>query len=127
MIRFVDSENNGRDDFLGFVTVEHIISESLATALLSWLETHNINVSFCRAQGYDRAHSMSSSIVDVQARIHSVSPMASYTHCQSHQLNLCIVKDCSIPQIRNAGGITSKIAKVLQLFPKAPALFSVYN
>ena len=34
---------------------------------------------------------MSSSTVDVQAWIRAVSPMAFYTHCQSHQLNLCIV------------------------------------
>ena len=85
VIRFVDGYKNIREDFLGFVPVERITGESPATALLSWLEAHNIDVSFCRGQGYNRA----SSIAGVQARICSVSTMAFYTHCQSHQLNLC--------------------------------------
>ena len=88
MIRFVDSEENIREAFPGFITVERITGEALATALLSWLKVHNIDVSFCRGQGYDGAASMSSITVGVQARIRGVSTMAFYTHCQSHQLNL---------------------------------------
>ena len=63
----------------------------------------------------------SSSTVGVQALIREVSPLALYTHCHSHQLNLCIVKACSLPQIRNAGGLVSEIAKIFLLFTKAPA------
>ncbi len=66
VIRFVDSHKNIREDFLGFITVERITGESLATALLSWLESHNVDVSLCRGQGYDGASSTSSSIAGVQ-------------------------------------------------------------
>ena len=66
---------------------------------------------------------MSSSIAGVQARIRSVSPMAFYTHCQSHQLNLCVVKACSIPQIRNASGVISEIAKYFNYSPKRQHFF----
>ena len=83
VIRFVDSNKNIREDFLGFITLERSTGESLATALLSWLETHNIDVSFCRGQGYDGTSNMASSIIGVQTRICEVSPMAFYTHCQS--------------------------------------------
>ena len=55
---------------------------------------------------------MSSSNIGVQARICQVSPLALYTHCQSHQLNLCIVNSCSIPVIRNASGVISEILTV---------------
>ena len=123
VIRFVDGDKHIREDFLGFITVERITGEFLATALLSWLESHNIDVSFCRGQGYDGASSMSSSIAGVQARIRSVSPMAFYTHCQSHQLNLCVVKACSIPQIRNANGVISEIAKFFNYSPKRQHFF----
>ena len=118
VIRLVDKDNNIREEFLGFITVERITGEALATALLSWLEAHNIDDSFCRGQGYDGVSSMSSNTVGIQARIHVVSPMALYTHCQSHQLNLCIVKACSIPQIRNASGVILEIAKFLNYSPK---------
>ena len=66
---------------------------------------------------------MSSNTVGVQARIREVSPMALYTHCQSHQLNLCIVKACSIPQIRNASGVISEIAKFFNYSPKRQHFF----
>ena len=111
MIRFVDRDKTIREEFLGFIAVERITGEALATALFSWLQEHNIDVSFCRGQGYDGASSMSSSTVGVQARIREVSPMALYTHCHSHKLNLCIVKACSVSQIRNANGVISEIAK----------------
>ena len=52
-----------------------------------------------------------------------MSPLAFYTHCQSHQLNLCIVKACSIPQIRNASGIISEIAKFFNFSPKRQFFF----
>ena len=66
---------------------------------------------------------MSSSTVGVQARIREVSPMALYTHCQSHKLNLCIVKACSVPQIRTANGVISEIAKFLKYSPKRQHFF----
>ena len=102
VVRFVDGDKQIREEFLGFITVERITGEALSTALLSWLEEHEIDVAMCRGQGYDGASSMSSSSVGVQARIRQVSPLALYTHCQSHH------KACSVPHIRNAN---SGIAK----------------
>ena len=64
-------------------------------------------------QGYDGSSNMSSSRTGVQGRILAVSPLAFYTHCQAHQLNLCVVKGCSIPQICNANGTISEIAKFI--------------
>ena len=118
VIRFFDGDKHIREEFLGFITVERITGEVLATALLSWLEVHTLDVSFCRSQGYDGASNMSSSTIGVQARIREASPLALYTHCQSHQLNLCIVKACSIPKIKNASGVISEIAKFFNYSPK---------
>ena len=123
VIRYVDSEKRIKEEFLGFVTVERITGKALAAALLSWLKEHNINVSFCRGQGYDGASNMSSGTVGVQALICEVSPLAFYTHCHSHQLNLCIVKACSTPQIRNTGGLISEIAKFFNYSPKRQNFF----
>lgn len=47
-----------------------------------------------------------------------VSPLALCSHCQSHRLNLCVVKACSVPQIRNASGVVSEIAKFFNYSPK---------
>ena len=80
MIRFFDSDKHIREVFIGFITVERITGEALATSLLSWLEVHTLDVSFCRGQGYDGASNMSSSTIGVQARIRKASPLALYAH-----------------------------------------------
>ena len=123
VLRFVDANKQIREEFLDFITIERITGESLSAALLSWLEEHEIDVDFCRGQGYDGASSTSSSSVGVQARICQISPLALYTHCQSHQLNLCVVKSCSIPVIRNTSGTVSEIAKFFNYSPKCQHFF----
>ena len=39
-----------------------------------------------------------------------VSGFKDLSHFQAHQLNLCVVNDCSIPNVRNANGIVYDIA-----------------
>lgn len=54
-----------------------------------------------RGQGYDGASNMSSNRVGVQAIIREKSPLAVYTHCAGHCLNLVIAHSCGIPIVRN--------------------------
>ena len=70
VIRFLDGNKQIREPFLGFITVERITGEAVSAAPLSWLEEHEIDITLCRGQGC--ASSMSSSRVDVQARIYQV-------------------------------------------------------
>ena len=65
----------------------------------------------CRDQGYDGAASIRSSTSGVQGSSLALSQQVFYTHCQAHQLNLCVVKGCSI-SLDNASGTISEIAKV---------------
>lgn len=124
VIRFVQvGSKEIREEFLDFVTVERTTGNSISSALLSWLEAHGLDIALCRGQGYDGASCMSSSNVGVQANICRISPLALYTHCQSHQLNLCVVKACSISQIRNANGVISEIAKFFNYSPKRQRFF----
>ena len=123
-IRFVDSvDYTIREEFLDFITVERITGEALASAILSRLQEWDIPIENCRGQGYDGAANMSSSVCGVQSRIREQAPLAFYTHCQAHQLNLCIIKACSIPDIRNANGVISEIAKFFNYSPKRQHFF----
>ena len=72
VIRFVDRVKEIREEFLGFLTLERITGDVLSSALLSWLQTHEIDITFCRGQGYDGASCMSSSNVGVQAKSHQL-------------------------------------------------------
>ncbi len=122
-IRFVDKNEEVREEFLDFITVERITGAALATAILTRLESWGIDIKNCRGQGYDGASNMSSSRAGVQGRISEVAPLAFYTHCSAHQLNLCIVSGCSIPQVRNASGTISEIAKFFNYSPKRQHFF----
>ena len=99
VIRFVDKNKQIREDFLDFITVYRITGDSLSKAILVRLSSWDIDIANCRGQGYDGAYSMSSSRASAQGRICEVCPLAIYTHCQAHELNLCVVKGCSVPQI----------------------------
>ena len=62
----------------------------------------------CRGQGDDGSPYMSSSRTGVQGRILAVSPLAFYTHCQAHQLNLCATSQRVLNSSnRNANGTIS--------------------
>ncbi|XP_060853297.1 52 kDa repressor of the inhibitor of the protein kinase-like [Rhopalosiphum padi] len=54
----------------------------------------------------------------VQALILEEQPLALYTHCFSHGLNLAISKACEIPAIRNMFGIVGSVSVFLSLSAK---------
>ena len=56
---------------------------------------------FCRAQAYDGAGSMSGNLNGCQAKFQESVPKATYYHCSSHQLNLALSKACTVPSIQS--------------------------
>ena len=47
---------------------------------------------------------MSGPIKGVQSRILAVQPLAFYTHCQGHNLNLVVADSCDVADVRNTIG-----------------------
>ena len=56
-------------------------------------------------------YSMSSESVGVQARIKVVCPLALYTHCRSHVLNLSIASAFKVPQISSTVDVINETFK----------------
>ena len=76
-------------------TICRSILESVSDTSVS-LDPSNI-----RGQAYDGAAVMSSSRAGVQAKIKETAPLAMYTHCYAHCLNLTIAATCNIPKVRS--------------------------
>ena len=114
VLRFVDESVNIREEFVQFCSTERITGEVIATTILSKLNDWGLDIEDCRGQGYDGASNMSSARVGVQGRLCGLNPLALYTHCCSHILNLVIVKACSIPMIRNMAGTITETAYFFQ-------------
>ncbi len=70
------------------------------------------------AQCYDGASNMNGRHKGLATRVSQENPMAIYTHCYNHQLNLALESTCcDIAEVRNAVGTS----KVIHNFIKASA------
>lgn len=68
---------------------------------------------------------MSSDKAGVQAKIKEVSPMALYTHCYSHSLNLSIAASCQVQEVKNLIDIINEAHLFLSNSPKRQSMFEL--
>ncbi|XP_071499270.1 52 kDa repressor of the inhibitor of the protein kinase-like [Diadema antillarum] len=61
---------------------------------------------------------MSSSNVGTQAQIKAQDPLALYTHCRSHVLNLAVAGSCKVQALHNVIGVINELYLFFQLSPK---------
>lgn len=121
-LRFVDEGKNIREEFIEFVHMDNVSGHSIATAILHSLDEKQLDATHIRAQTYDGAAAMSSENVGVQKRIHEVSPLAMYSHCAGHCLNLVIVHSCKIPLVRNTIDKMKEVCLFFNYSPKREGL-----
>ena len=102
-LRYVDlSEPHIRECFLSFVHLERATASALYEKIVSILSdpTLSLDLGKIRGQAYDGAAVMSSSIRRVQAKVKEIAPLAIYTHCYRHCLNLSIASSCKISAVK---------------------------
>ncbi|GBN86768.1 repressor of the inhibitor of the protein kinase [Araneus ventricosus] len=71
-----------------------------------------------RGQGYDGAATMRGQFRRVQASIKEKLPLALYTHCSSHSLNLYLSDASNIPSIRNCMGVIKEVCRFFHMSAK---------
>lgn len=81
--------------------------------MLETLSKFGLDLGKMRGQGYDGAAAMRGQFRGVQACIKEKLPLALYTHCSSHTLNLCLSDASNIPSIRNCMGVIKRSLWVL--------------
>ena len=89
-IRFVDDDDNIKEEFLEFGQCKWIDRKSIAKEILCILEKVGLNVNICWDQGYDGAANMSSEAVGIQRIIKNSSEKSVYTDCCRRNLVLFI-------------------------------------
>ena len=92
VLRYVDPESSFiREDLVTFLECDSgTTGEALADLILGFVTNH-LDPSKMRGQAYDGASNMSGKRSGTAARISSRYPLALYTHCASHSLNLAVV------------------------------------
>jgi len=86
-VRFI-KDTKVHEDFLCFVPVSSTTGKDLASTILTQLSQLGLNLERMHGQGYDGASNMSGKYRGVQARVKELYPLAMYTHCCNHVLNL---------------------------------------
>ncbi|XP_008181234.1 52 kDa repressor of the inhibitor of the protein kinase-like [Acyrthosiphon pisum] len=110
-IRYVDTSCwIIREDFVGFVEMNSTTGLAIKNSILDKLKDIGLSINNLRGQGYDGGANMSGKNNGAQALIQNEQPLAFYTHCFSHSLNLCLSKACNVPSIKNMLGIVSCVA-----------------
>lgn len=107
-----------KEVFVDFCFLKNATGLAIANAIKHSLASHNVDISKVRGQAYDGASAMSSDRCGVQARIRDSAPLAVYTHCRSHVLNLSIASSCKLPEIRNMIDGINSVFLFYDLSPK---------
>ena len=78
--------------------------------IIKTCEGLGLNMDRCVGQGYDGAASMSSQTVGASAVVLKKYPLAVYTHCASHSLNLAVVSASKVGTVRSMYGTVREVA-----------------
>ncbi|CAM4849984.1 unnamed protein product, partial [Rotaria magnacalcarata] len=89
-IRSVDSDFVMHEDVLGMYGVTSQSAEHITNIILDILIRCNLDIKYCRGQGYDGAATMAGHASGVSTRITSLCKKAFYTHCNAHSLDLAL-------------------------------------
>lgn len=117
VLRFVDKDCQSREQFLDSQCTDWRTREVISSLILGKLEQWGLKIDDCRGQGYDGASNMSSQVRGLQGLISQKNPKALSVHCNSHVLNLVIVKACSLTKIGNMAGTITEIANFFNYSP----------
>ena len=114
-----------KECLVDFLHLDRATATAIATKLLESLTSVSLslNPSNIRGQAYDGAAVMSSEKAGVQAKIKEVSPLAFYTHCYCHCLNLSLASACQVQEIRNLIGTINEAYLFLSNSPKRQRFF----
>ena len=96
------------------VATTETTGSSLANTIMTKLEAIGLSIGQARGQGYDGASNMSGKFRGVQAKIAEVQPLAVYTHCASHRLNLAIAQACKNKDVSQLLGLISNVNTFLK-------------
>jgi len=111
-----------KEMFLDFVEVQRITGKEIADAILGRLTAWKLCIDNLRGQCYDGSSNMAGAKSGCRALIQQQAPLALYTHCAAHQLNLAIVAACKVQVFRNTESCIGEIARFFKASPKRQRL-----
>ena len=109
--------------FLEFVDCNQKTGAEIAALILTILGKNSINISDCRGQGYDNGSNMSGKNIGAQACILKENPLAVFSPCGCHSLNLTgsHAAEC----VKEAVTFFGIVQKLYNLFSSSPQRWEI--
>ena len=118
-LRFVDSNNDIREEFLKFIHCDKgITSRDLFETVANTLPEFGLDLMTCRGQLYDGAGGMAGKVNGLLEIVLQSNMLTLYTHCHSHRLNLVVTSLARIIGLRNNMNAIKVISYFFSLSPK---------
>ena len=112
------------EKFIGFYEVCETTGRSIANSILDALTRVGLLIEDCRGQ-YGAAK-MSGKLNGAAKHIQDLQSKAVYTHCLSHNLNLCLQSSCrQVRCINDALDIVQQITTFIRASPKRLSQFKL--
>ena len=119
VIRFVDSTQTIREEFVGFHLCEEGTSgRAIKNVITNAVADLGLNMNDCRGQCYDGAGNMAGRLNGASTLIKEDYNKAIYFHCMNHRLNLCIADTCSYQLVRDMMATVRKLSEFFNNSPK---------
>lgn len=127
ILRYVSLEEQNqyriRERFLDFVECFNKTGHSIAKMICDELQRYGLQLSDCRGQGYDNGTNMSGIYQGAQALILKENPLAIFSPCGAHSLNLCGVH--AVESCADAVTFFGIVSKTYNFFHSSPQRWKV--
>ena len=119
VVRFVDSEKNIREEFVGFYLCEGgTAGVAIKELILQASADLGLSMDDCRGQCYDGAGNMAGRLSGVSSLIRQAHEKAIYVHCMNHRLNLCVADTCSLALLSTMMNVVRALSDLFNNSPK---------
>ena len=121
-LRFVDATDSEhpeiREVFLDFIHLKRATGQNIADAILGLINKNALNVDNIKGQAFDGTSAMASENIGTQACVKAKHPLALYTHCRYHVLNLAVAGSYKQQALRNVIGTINVLYLFFYNYPK---------
>lgn len=88
VLRYVLPDGSPVERFLSFIPIFCHTAAHMFDIVMTKLQKEEIRIEDCRGQSYDNSSNMPGTYSGLQARVKAVNPLAEYSPCAGHSLNL---------------------------------------
>ncbi len=119
VLRFVDDNYEIREEFATFIYCNKGISgKDISGYIKKELTELGLDLTKCRGQGFDGAGNVAGKYNGAARLFQNEYPLATFVHCASHRLNLCVAKSCSIQKVKNMMHVVKEVSDFFNNSPK---------